>query len=269
MAELLKSYFAQREHTPFYISLAGVTYPDNSYRISRDKGELLVVEYVLSGQGYVLINGEILKVSRGHCYICPFGERHFYFSDKKDPYKKIFLNVRGKFAKELIGNYGIEGAGIFLIPKLEIIFKRIPEIIASNMPEDEIQAALQGVLSEILATISFAYGKSQYSAEALKLREYIDSNTDKLISSKELATLIFRSPDYCQKLFLREFKLTPYAYQLERKMQNAKSLLLNTKMTVGEIGSALGYNDAHYFSNLFKAKCGCPPSHYRKKGTAQ
>ncbi|MBQ2390296.1 MAG: AraC family transcriptional regulator, partial [Clostridia bacterium] len=31
-----------------------------------------------------------------------------------------------------------------------------------------------------------------------------------------------------------------------------------------EIAEKLGYNDIHYFSNLFQKKCGYRPSSYRK-----
>jgi two-component system response regulator YesN len=42
-------------------------------------------------------------------------------------------------------------------------------------------------------------------------------------------------------------------------------MLKNTKMSVKEIASALGYDDQHYFSYMFKKRCGTSPTQYRKQ----
>ena len=138
------------------------------------------------------------------------------------------------------------------------------QISAFALPENEIQAALQGLFVEILARLSYAQAESGYSDEAVKLQNFLNANLDRIVSTKELAAEIYRSPDYCQKLFRREFGVTPYAYQLDRKMQIAKALLTDTTRSVGEIAESLGYSDLHYFSNLFMEKCGCRPLRYRK-----
>ena len=96
------------------------------------------------------------------------------------------------------------------------------------------------------------------------LKNYLDSHQERIVSADELAKNIFRSKDYCLKLFRREFHITPYAYQIERKMETAKSLLADTHISIGDIAEKLGYSDIHYFSNLFQKKCGCRPSEYRK-----
>jgi AraC family transcriptional regulator of arabinose operon len=42
------------------------------------------------------------------------------------------------------------------------------------------------------------------------------------------------------------------------------SVLLDTELTISEIGYKLGYADPHYFSNLFRSKMNVRPSHFRK-----
>ena len=249
---------------PFYITLAGITYPDSTYHITRNHSNVSVIEYIIDGEGYVVFDNKTHHVCKDMIYFLPSGENHNYYSDSKNPFKKIFLNVSGDFCQHLILAYGLSGKHFFDTPNLKPVFEKIISIISSDIPDSEMQSMLQGVFVEIVSKVSVVVAKTAYSAEACTLKNYLDSNPHRIISTKELSKTIFRSPDYCQKLFIREFNITPYAYQIERKMKTAKLLLVNTNMSITEIAEKLGYNDIHYFSNLFQKKCGCRPSSYRK-----
>ena len=264
MNEYLKSFTYLDVKMPFHIILAGVTYPDATYHITRNNSEMAVIEYITEGDGYVILDGKTHHVGKDMVYFLPPGIRHNYYADKENPFTKIFLNITGDFCEHIILAYGISGKHFFNAVGLKPIFERIVTIIHSDMSDSEMQSMLQGVFVEIISKLSVALTETKHSDEALKLKTYLDSNLGRLVSSKELSGTIFRSPDYCQKLFIREFNTTPYAYQLEQKMQTAKFLLADTQLSVGEIAEKLGYTDIHYFSNLFQKKCGVRPSVYRK-----
>lgn len=264
MNEFLKPFAYVDKKTPFYISLAGVTYPSPTYHITRTKADTFVIEYVTDGAGYVFADGKMNYIGKDTVYLLVSGEKHDYYADSENPFNKIFLNVSGEFCKQIILAYGLSGKHFFDGNGLKPTFERIVDVIRSEMPDSEMQAVLQGIFVEIISKLSIAAQENKHSEEARKLKNYLDSNISRLVSVKELAKTIFRSQDYCQKLFSREFGITPYAYQLERKMQTAKSLLTSTNLSIGEIAERLGYTDIHYFSNLFQKKCGCRPTEYRK-----
>ena len=250
--------------TPLEILLAGITYPDTTYHIVREKSEFYVIEYVIDGEGYVFAEGELHKVCKDTVYLLRRGEEHDYYSDEKNPFTKIFINVTGSFCEQILAAYGLTD-GYFMDGTGTLdCFEKIPKIIDSTLSESEMQAALQGVFVEILSRLSMSRDQTNLNREAVILKNHIDSNLDRIVETKELARLIFRSEDYCQKLFLKEFGTTPYKYQLRRKLEIAKSLLSHTRMPVGEIAQKLGYDDIHYFSNLFLKKCGMRPVAYRK-----
>ena len=264
--EFLHSFVPSKAITPFFISLAGVTHPNPNYHINIQERNITVIEYVLSGEGYIFFDKKCHKVVADTIYILNKGEHHEYFADKYKPYSKIFLNISGSMAKELPSMYGLGNNHLFKNIQLRPIFEHIPQILRSSLNEEQMQIELQVVLTEILTKLSFGLSKDKEKncAEAIKLKDYIDSNTDKIISVSELAKLIFRSVDYCQKLFLKEFHTTPYEYQINRKIMIAENLLTHTDISVGELGASLGYNDPHYFSNIFKIKTGLSPSNYRR-----
>ena len=266
MREDLKVFFAPTQHPPLFVALAGKTNPNSGYVIRREMAGIFVLELVLDGVGYVYIDGEMVKVKKGDIYLLSQGARHFYYADKSEPFTKIFLNLSGKLCESLIDSYGLRGKHIFDGSALFPIFEKIPEIIHSDARENEMQSSLQGVFIEILSRLSLAESEAHYSREALLMKAYLDENIHRLVSAGELSRQIFRSPDYCQKLFKREFSVTPYAYQINRKIELAKYFLTKTEMSIGEISESLGYGDLHYFSNLFYQKCGVRPSAYRKDG---
>lgn len=263
--EDLKLFPHWRTDAPVQILLAGISYPDPAYRVVRPRAECWVIEYVLDGVGHVTCNGVSQSVTKDMVYFLPQGSKQEYFSDSAQPYTKIFMNVTGSLCTQLTALYGLTGKYFFHEPSLKPLFQRIPELMRSTLPDAHIQSALQGLFVEILSRLSHFQTETVHSPEALQLRAYLDNFSEQNVSAQALSRVIFRSPDYCLKLFRREFGITPYAYQLERKMQTAKVLLTETNMSVGAIAESLGYSDLHYFSNLFLKKCGCRPLAYRKK----
>ena len=264
LREFLKSFPSPSAHAPLHVSLAGETYPDPTYYVKRARSNLAVIEYVKSGEGYVLFGGKYHHVCKDTVYFLFPDVPHDYYADTDAPFSKIFMNVSGTLLERLIASYNLSEQNLYPGEGLLPIFERIPELIASDLTDDEMQASLQGIFTEILARLSFAQSATAHSEEAIALKNFIDSSSDCIVTSAMLSKVIFRSPDYCLKLFKSEFGTTPYSYQIDRKMDTAKSLLCDTSLSIGEIASMLGYSDAHYFSNLFTQKCGIRPLAYRK-----
>lgn len=256
--------FKKADKSPFYISLAGVSYCDGSYLIDRKNSPNAVIEFVERGEGVVECDGKSSAVSGGMIYFLPPHTNQRYFSDSENPMTKYFMDIRGELVALLIESFGLSHRYIYDGEGLESSFKQIPDIIHSVLAPDKMQARLQGLFIEIISALSQSSCDESYSQEALKLKSYLDSKSDKIVSMKELSSVIFRSPDYCNKLFLKEFKITPYEYQLKNKMSIAKILIRDTSLSVGQIAEKLGYSDQHYFSNLFKSRCGMSPLNWKK-----
>ncbi len=249
---------------PICVFLSGASYCDKTYEIIRSKSRCYVIEYVIDGCGYIEFEGQTHKVSKDMIYILPAGVRHHYYADAEQPFVKIFLNVGGTAVKYLVDSFDLSKGVVFEGEGLKEIFERIPQMMHSDMDDQAMQSQFCGIFVEILSRLSSKKIVSSYSREAIILKSYLDQNVRSIVSAKDLSDLIFRSPDYCQKLFNREIGMTPYSYQLNNKMKIAKYLISDTNMTISEIAEYIGYSDTHYFSNIFKKKCGFRPMSYRK-----
>ena len=72
MNEYLKP-FVGFDKMPFYITLAGVTYPSPTYHITRTCSDVWVIEYITDGVGYVVIDNKTYQVCKNRIYILPYG----------------------------------------------------------------------------------------------------------------------------------------------------------------------------------------------------
>ena len=50
------------------------------------------------------------------------------------------------------------------------------------------------------------------------------------------------------------------------RIEKAKQRLLDTEMSVSEVGRSVGYPDSNYFTKVFKRAVGCTPTIYRSRG---
>ena len=65
-------------------------------------------------------------------------------------------------------------------------------------------------------------------------------------------------------MFAQETGLTFTQYLTALRIGKAKELLETTEKRSSQIALEVGYNDAHYFSYLFKKNTGLTPSEYRR-----
>lgn len=75
----------------------------------------------------------------------------------------------------------------------------------------------------------------------------------------ELADEMFLSAPYLSKLITDYFGKSFKALLLEERLRRARQLILDTDMQIGEIISAIGYENESYFRREFKAAFGITP----------
>jgi AraC-type DNA-binding domain-containing proteins len=267
MKEDITAFNCDNENMPFIILMAGISYCDGTYRIERANSDVCVFEYILKGNGTVIVNNEKFRAVEGDIYILPIGSNHLYFSDNTDPWIKIWFNIQGalieKFmeAYKLNLQYHIKGLDI-----KDLFFKflqtvRSPEELAADIFN---KAAV--IFHEIIIEISSLVNKQIpcMSQEAIKLRDYLDRHIEDRVGIKELSRTIYRSPSQTIRIFKKEMGMTPYDYLLGKRIETAKLLLSNTNLQVKEIAYKLCFADEHYFSNFFKERTGYSPIQYKK-----
>lgn len=103
--------------------------------------------------------------------------------------------------------------------------------------------------------------------QIIKVKKFIEKNFSQQMSINELASIAALEPSYFIRKFKKSYNITPIGYQMELKINAAKTLLKTTDLRMNYIAEKVGFNDIYYFSKLFKKITGVPPSEFRKKNT--
>lgn len=276
MREDFVHFYVPHTKLPFYLEMAGISYCDGTYRMERKDSAETVIEYIVEGRGYLNVDGQNYAATAGDVYILRKKTTHTYWSDAKSPWVKIFFNIRGSLAEKILDEYqlGTKDKVVLNGEGLEADFRDMLERLSDNTvgQTERFDGAAVDFLKIIikLSNLDKMHGNRKddlmsVETEMNTLIEYITMNPKRIVSNQELADVIFHSKDYVIKRFFANFGVTPYEYQIQQKIFRAKNLLGNTKLSVKEIADSLGYDDQHYFSYMFKKRCGMSPTQYRKK----
>jgi AraC family transcriptional regulator of arabinose operon len=92
---------------------------------------------------------------------------------------------------------------------------------------------------------------------------YMADHLTERLNVNQLAALVHVSPSHFFALFKRQTGCAPIDFLIRLRIFRGCLLLEHTPLTVKEIAAALGYDDAFYFSRLFKLVSEVSPRYYR------
>ena len=99
-----------------------------------------------------------------------------------------------------------------------------------------------------------------------KIQQYIaDHYSEKDLSVKVLADLVYLTPTYLSNLFKKSTGYTIGQYLLDIRIEAAKQLLRDPEYKLYQVATMVGYEDSNYFTKIFKKRTDMTPSEYRKK----
>jgi|SRR5579862_756312 len=96
--------------------------------------------------------------------------------------------------------------------------------------------------------------------------EYMVQNTGKRLPVSALACAANISLSHFFSIFKQRTGCSPLVYHTRLRMGRACLLLDSTLARVKDVADVLGYDDAFYFSRVFRSCTTVAPSHYQKLG---
>lgn len=217
--------------------------------------------YCTGGEGsFEFENGTVMNYKEGEVVAIPPRERHS--NSSRDGFTNIHIRLSGVSfpdraafrvkddAEGHLKNAFDEAKFYFLsdIQKRELVLSALGELIASYLIVYRSNSEFSKPVEQIRAVIIGSYAQSDFA----------------------LDEVIHQMPfhyDYLRKLFKKEMGITPLEYMTNLRMKKAETMLTamwGSDYSIAEIGELCGYDDALYFSRVFKKHFGCSPSVFAK-----
>lgn len=225
---------------------------------------------ITNGSGYYRVDGgETQKVEAGS-WFCLFPGASFDYGPYSEGYwDEYYFTVEGSRVTEWLEHWLhnpelIKRAAFdeSLIHRMEMMFM----LIDSNVPNNMDRAAL--ILESFIYDLVSQSDKSELNNRESFVLKVIDDISQSIYMKQEPAEMACRHHISVSTLrrIVHEHTGYPLNEFLHRlKAAEAKNILLNTELTVKEIGEALGYKDSFYFSRVFKRITGVSPKIYRDR----
>ena len=94
---------------------------------------------------------------------------------------------------------------------------------------------------------------------------YIDAHYQEEIHRDQLAELVFLNTDYMSRIFKKEKGISISTYILQKRVDEAKKLLVQSNLPINTVSLYVGYSNFSYFTKMFKENTGYTPLEYRRK----
>ena len=132
----------------------------------------------------------------------------------------------------------------------------IRQVTARQLPHRPAEEAAAPAPQEEDADIRTSLIRAQVQA-------FIEAHYREDISMQDAAAALRYSDAYFCKLFKQCFKVNFSAYLNEYRVEKARQLIADPRISLKDISTACGYSDSNYFTRVFKRLTGQTPSEYR------
>lgn len=252
----------------FNVCFAGITMPDENYAITRDASPSIIIEYITDGIGYLEIGGKCYSLMKGNSVIIPHHTVHKYYSDKKQPYAKKWVNIKGVLAEKIL-DFTLKGmTPIISSANIDSEISRIIKMISEG---SENNTLMLSIFTEILYKVAESLiekpmitKEKNAATTAERIERYIINHLQDKFSLQSICDVFYLSDSHIVRLFKETYGITPYRYYLNQKTELAKSLLINTELSIDSICTKLNYSDRNHFFVAFKQVTGMSPYRYRR-----
>jgi AraC-like DNA-binding protein len=224
--------------------------------------------YCSDGQAFLNLNGEAFTISAGDLVLLPAGASHRYTADPANPWTIHWVHYTGPLADAFTGHMGFDRQTPVLYigrqPRLLVDFNGLLSVRQTGFRTSGL-IHVANRLRQLLAAIPMIAEHSEQDAgpDLEVLNSYMRENLEQRLTLEQLADLAGLSPAHFATRYRKRTGISPIQHFLRLKVERSCQLLDSTTLPFAAISRQLGYDDAYYFSRLFKKIMGKSPRDYR------
>ena len=238
--------------------------------------DCLEIIFITDGKGNVTVDGKTFSVKKGDLIIYNMGVTHYEKSNEKDPMESLFfacdkLQITNFPPNNLLPDYCDP---VFHTEEMYTYFYKYFMTLITEFKQKErfykeiCQNVLKTLVMYIFRLISRTMDAPSLLDSSLTLEPvlaYIDANYTRKLTLDEIAEQCYMSKYHLSHTFTRVHGVSIGKYILNKKIEESKLMLTESKTSVADIAESLGFDDTSYYCRVFKKSVGITPSAYRRR----
>lgn len=193
------------------------------------------------------------------------------------PTSKLVIDLAPWFVREIAEAMGISGDRVTIAPQLHLTDKRLEHIGWALLDELEMDEPLGRLYAESLGS-ALAAQLIRRSAPAIPRRavglpkrrlqrvlDYIRENLAQDLSLAELASIAGVSSSHFKEQFRESMGIPVHQYVVSVRIENARDLLVNTRLPVSEVALRAGFYNQSHLSRHLRRLLGITPAALRRE----
>lgn len=265
----LQYYYISSESVtvPHFLSIGCSSNPKETLYGPKLRQEYLI-HYVVAGKGS--FNGQTVTAGQGF-FITP-GSIPEYHPDLEDPWHFLWFISRDPAIEHFFPAHMADPeTGIFSFRNPSVAEQIFRELVlhpapfglpATRIPEYFLRIYDQCILSPAPQRLS---GEKLYLEYAIHLVRTIPPAE---LTVAALCGKLGVSQPYLYRVFQKNLGVSPKQYILQLRLDQSRLLLRQTRLSVTQVASSVGFSDRLSFSRFFSAREGCSPTDYRSRHTS-
>lgn len=250
------AYGLDLERLPEYRFSAFKKFEEGEKHVTRICQEDVLI-LMLAGTLYFQEDGRAVEVTEGQYYI----QRHGLFQEGILPSsgaKYYYIHFCGVFCER---GDGLPLSGSSHFTEGDEGFRRLEffrNVSASKVEQN-------GEFYRILAQLKGSREMTVSRKCVLKVISLVTGEMERPYSLEQLASACGYSKNHLIHMFKEETGQTPFAYLTGLRINEARVLLANSDMAIGQISQKCGFGSYINFYKAFVKCCGLPPEEWRRQ----
>lgn len=259
------SYFIFPESIGWYTDHPG-------HSVYRQEGyyETFSIHFIVSGKGYVEIEGEQHTLQKGDAFLYVPMQEQRYYSSKDDPWNVRWVHFYGNHLKEFMLEKGFLRT-LWTLKRWMELEEAFHELLleAENngiLRQTNLSTLTYKILSEFMSYAAPLTGNRGMESvdRILAILPTMQQKACEPFILEEWAELTGVSTYYFCKLFRKATSMTPLSFITLCRIQFAKQRLIEKEnLPIKDIAIQAGYASASYFNQRFQEHEGMTPSEFR------
>lgn len=228
--------------------------------------EHYLLHYIFSGCGQFEMDGRTYRLHAGQAFLILPNVITFYQADDRAPWHYAWLEFGGAQAETFLQQCSLSREQpIYTASDADVMQTHWLQLLEYARMDSaggyRVTGSALFLIDEMIWQNAGSQPAREHAAEVYIQRAiaYIRYNYYRPIAVTELCALVGVERSYLCRLFQKHTGKSPQRYILDYKLDMARVLLQERKLSVAQAARSVGYEDQSAFSKLYKKRFGSSP----------